>query len=66
MAPYLNIAQRILRAADQQGDAVAITIPKRQISFAQLRQLILAYAQHARNHGIGRDSVVAIDTTTSS
>ncbi len=58
---HRNVAVRVLRAAEQQGHQLAFVLPRRKITYAQFGRLVLAYARHARDRGIGRDSLVAID-----
>jgi acyl-coenzyme A synthetase/AMP-(fatty) acid ligase len=61
MEKFENIAERILRVGVEDGERVAIVLPRGKITFARLRDMIVGFAHHARKHGIGRDSLVAID-----
>jgi long-chain acyl-CoA synthetase len=61
MADFENIAQRVLRKAEEQGDQAAFILPSRQVTYARIQHLTLAFAQHLKLNGIGRDCLVAID-----
>jgi acyl-coenzyme A synthetase/AMP-(fatty) acid ligase len=61
VAAYENIAQRILRVAEKHADETCIVIPLRDVTFGQLRGLVLSYAQHLGRRGVDRKSLVAID-----
>src|SRR5580704_1943276 len=61
MTQYLNVTGRILRIAEAHPDRTAFVLQGRKLSYARLRQLVLAYAHHARKRGVGRGSIVAID-----
>ncbi len=61
MAQFQNIAERVLAVTEKKPDGIAIVLPDRTVSYARIRHLTLSYAAHARLHGIGRGSLVAID-----
>ena len=61
MTSYRNIGERILSVAAEREGEIAFTLPSREVTYARFRQLIISYAQHMRNHGIDRNSCVALD-----
>lgn len=56
-----NIVRALFHAADERGDAVAITYEDRNWTFRELRAQAMTIAGHLRREGVQQGSVVAVD-----
>lgn len=57
-----NVGIEFLRVADESPETIALVTDEMTVSYAQLSDVVISFANRMRDYGVGHSSIVAIDT----